>query len=184
MGYGIDELARVLSILRDEGVKYVIIGNTIVQLRLGLRELEGDLDLFVYEPSPILEAGFYHELAAKYGWEASTTEAGTVKLIIPVSNGYLQVDLYENYMDIEIPDEILEKAEPIKLGNIEAPALPLEAYFVLKSRQGVDLDKLAEYLKKLGKSINTRLIEELAGYYPEDEYEVIMNRLRDIGISV
>ncbi|MEM4013275.1 nucleotidyltransferase, partial [Desulfurococcus sp.] len=80
MAYSIEELAGIMKTLQDEGVKAVIIGDTVVQLALGRRRLEGDVDLFVYEPSPLLEQDYYHELASRHGWEASSTEVGTVKL--------------------------------------------------------------------------------------------------------
>ncbi|ADV65323.1 nucleotidyltransferase [Desulfurococcus mucosus] len=184
MAFKQGELARVLETLLDEGVKFTVIGDTVVQLALGRETLEGDLDLFTYEPSPLLEAGFYRELAARHGWEASTTELGTVKLIVPLSEDYLNVELYENYMDIEIPEEILGKAEPVRVNSVEAPMIPVEAYLVLKARQGVGLDKLAEYVKQLRKTIDVRLVDELAAQYPEDEYETIVSRLRSIGLDI
>ncbi|MEL9908054.1 MAG: nucleotidyltransferase [Desulfurococcus sp.] len=184
MAYSIEELAGIMKTLQDEGVKAVIIGDTVVQLALGRRRLEGDVDLFVYEPSPLLEQDYYHELASRHGWEASSTEVGTVKLVAPLSEDYLEIELYENYMDIEIPDEILEKADVIRMGGVIINVLPVEAYLVLKARQGVDADRLAEYVKQLKNSINIKLVEELIGYYHEEEQETIMNRLRDAGLNI
>lgn len=184
MGFKPSDIARVLEALRSEGVKAVVIGDTIPHLLLGTRELDGDLDLFVYEPSPLVDQDFYRELASRRGWEVSSTEIGTVKLIVPLEDGYLSVELYENYMDLEIPGRILEEAVEVEVDGVRVEMLPLEAYLVLKARQGVDLDKLGEYVRKLGRRVNRKLVKELAGEYPEDEYELILDRLREAGLNI
>lgn len=183
MGYGVGEVANALRALREEGVDFVIIGDTTVQLALGMSELDGDIDIFVIEPSPLSEPNFYRELASRRGWEVGASEFGVLQLQIPARNGYLIVDVYENFMDVEIPTEILEKAQEVQINGIRAKVLPPECYLVLKARQGVDLDKLSDTIKRLRKKINVRLVEETISSYPEDEEGLIRSRLEEAGLE-
>jgi predicted nucleotidyltransferase len=182
--YKIEELAEVIKTLEEEGVQAVIIGDTSIQLALGFNELEGDLDLFVLNPSPVAEKDFFNQLADKNNWEISTTEVGTPSIIISVSEGHLVVELYENYMDIDIPLEILEDIVEYRLAGTRIKAIKPEYYIVLKARQGVDLDKLKKYVAYLKqKGLNLKLIEYALSLYPEDEKELIQDRLRSIGLE-
>lgn len=185
MRYSKDALAKVYRDLEEEGVKAIIIGDTTIQLALNYDKLEGDLDLFILNPSPIVERGFYHELALRKNWELSTTEIGTPALIIPLKEGNLVVELYENYMDIDIPLEILEDVVEYKLNGTRVKLIKPEYYITLKARQGIDLDKLKKYVDQIKqKGLNTKLIEYAISLYSEDEREYIQERLRDIGLEL
>lgn len=179
------ELGKVLAELAERGVEYYIIGDTSIQLSLGEEELSGDVDLFVKNPSPVLDQDFYAQLAAEKGWQISTTEAGTPQIIAYVDHATVVLDLYENYMDIEIPVELLE-ARAIKyvLGEAQVNAAPPELYIVFKARQGIDLEKLGEHIAKLKGRLNKRLIKEAMEYYPEDEAELIAERLSSLGLEI
>lgn len=179
------DLGKVLAELAEKGVEFYVIGDTSVQLALGEEELSGDVDLFVKNPSPVLDQDFYAELAAEKGWQISTTEAGTPQIIAYVDHATIAVDLYENYMDIDIPLELLEaKAVRHTLGDIQVMTAPPELYIVFKARQGVDLEKLGEYIAKLRSRLNKRLIKEAIEYYPEDEAELIAGRLSSLGLEI
>ncbi len=183
MGYRLEELGRILSVLVDEGVDYVVIGDTVIQLALRRRVFEGDIDIFALNPSPLAEEDFYIELAEKHGWGYGSTEIGTPRLVIQSESGEIVVEVYENFMDIDIPLEILENAGSIRLMDRRIKLIKPEHYIVLKARQGVDLDKLARYIREL-KSINTKLVEKTIGLFPRDEQELITNRLRTIGLKI
>lgn len=183
MRYKRREVAEVYRELEERGVEAVVIGDTVVQLALGLTELEGDLDLFVLRPSPLVERQFYQDLAEVKGWDITTTEIGTPALVVPLSEGQLVVELYENYMDIDIPEEIIEDAQEHRIDGIKLKAIRPEHYIVLKARQGVDLDKLKRYLSELKRrGLNVKLIEWAVSLYLDDEREVISERLRGIGL--
>ncbi|MEM0000612.1 MAG: nucleotidyltransferase [Desulfurococcaceae archaeon] len=185
MKYSMEELVEVYRELVEEGVNAVVIGNTCVQLALGYTELEGDLDLFVVDPSPIAERDFYYQLAERKGWDLTTTEIGAPALVVPLREGNLIVELYENYMDIDVPLEILEDAQEYRVRGVRVRALKPEYYLVLKARQGVDLDRLKRYVAHLKeRGLNTKLVEYAASHYPEDEREVIVERLRDAGLEL
>lgn len=185
MRFRAEKLAEVLKKLIEEGVEFIVIGDTVVQLELGREVLEGDVDLFVENPSPLTEQDFYNTLAEKHSWEVALTELGTPKIIAHVDGENVEIELYENFMDVEIPQELLESAVEISLGDIRVRALRPEHYFVLKARQGVDLDKLRRYLKELGgKGFSKKLVEDALRLFPEYEDKSIRERLRSIGLTI
>lgn len=185
MKYSKRDIARVLRELEEEGVDVVVIGDTSIQLALGYEELEGDIDLFTIEPSSIVDKEFYYDIASRRNWDISTTEIGTPVFIIPIREGYLIVELYENYMDIDIPLEILRDIVEYKVDNVKIKTIKPEYYIVLKARQGIDLDKLKKHVDRLKqKSLNPKLIEYALSLYPQEEREYIDERLRSIGIEI
>jgi predicted nucleotidyltransferase len=176
---------RVYSELSRRGVKAVVIGDTVVQLALEYKRLEGDLDLFVLEPSPLIEREFYENLARELAWEVSSTEIGTPALVIPLVEGHLVVELYENYMDIEVPVEIIENAEEVRICGEKVALVKPEHYLVLKARQGVDISKL-RYISELRARglINKKLIEQTLNLYAPEERRLILERLEEAGLKL
>ncbi|NPA98696.1 MAG: nucleotidyltransferase [Crenarchaeota archaeon] len=183
MGYGLDDLALVLGKLVDHGVDYVVIGDTVVQLALKTKTFAGDVDIYALQPSPLIEQEFYGEIAEKEGWGYSTTDIGTPRFIASAGDKEIIVEIYENFMDFNIPLEILESAGSIKLKGYKIKLIKPEEYLVLKARQGVDLQKLSNYLKKL-KKIDVKLVEKTIKLFPKDEQTLIKNRLASIGLRI
>ncbi len=183
MRYGLEELAEVLKIFLDNNVRLTIIGDTCIQLALKKKFLEGDLDLFVSEPSPLVEEDFYRGLAEEMGWGYSYTEIGTPRIIARVNEKEIVLEFYENFMDIEIPVEIIEEARSITVSGAKIKILYPEQYFVLKARQGVDLDKLSKYLREL-KRLDIKRLRKSIEKYPREEQGLIVERLRDIGVNI
>jgi predicted nucleotidyltransferase len=183
MGFTLEELAGVLRVLVDRSVRFVVIGDTVVQLALKKRVLEGDVDLFIIEPSVFVDEELYRNIAVENRWEYGYTEAGTPRYIARIGDKEVVLELYENFMDIDIPESILESAKTIKISDLRIRVLNPEQYFVLKARQGVDLDKLARYLKEL-KKIDHRLLKDAIEQYPREEQELIIERLRSIGLDI
>ncbi|MGC8983309.1 MAG: nucleotidyltransferase [Desulfurococcaceae archaeon] len=185
MKYTKSDLARIFRALEKKGVTGVIIGDTSVQLYLGASELEGDIDVFVIEPSPLAYREVYEEVAVENNWELSTSEAGLPALVVPVREGYVVVEFYENYMDIEVPLEFFEEAYEYKVDGTIIKAVRPEHYLVLKARQGTDLDKLEKYAASLKqKGLNLKLVERAASVYPPEESRIIIERLRSIKLSI
>jgi predicted nucleotidyltransferase len=181
--YTINEMARVLGVLIDEGVDFVVIGDTVIQLALRRKKLVGDIDLFALNPSPLAEEEFYMSLAEKYGWGYGVTEIGTPRLVARTGSIEIILEVYENFMDIDIPLEIIEGAGSIKLGDKKIKLIKPEQYLVLKARQGVDLDKLAKYAREL-KSINLKIVYNTVKLYPKEEQNLIIERLKSIGLKL
>jgi predicted nucleotidyltransferase len=186
MAYTIEDLAHVYGELAKRGVKAVVIGDTVVQVFLEYKKLEGDVDLFVLEPSPLVEREFYENLARELNWSISSTEIGTPALVVELREGHLVVELYENYMDIEIPVEIIESAGEIRVHGEKIPLIKPEHYLVLKARQGVDVNKLKKYISELKAKgvLNKKLIEQTIGLYPPGEQRVIAGRLEEAGLKL
>lgn len=178
--FSMSSMAAVLGALSKRGVEFVIIGSTCAELAMGKKKFEGDIDLFVSSPSPLAEEGFFRELAAEEGWEVGQTSIGTPKFVASVAGEEVEVELYENVMDFEVPEGMLAEAVQYSLNGLKVRALRPEHYFVLKARQGVDLDRLRAYAKSLRPS--RKLIERSLGLFPEDEREIIASRLRDAGL--
>ncbi len=183
MGYGLKELASVLGKLVDHGVNYVIIGDTVVQLALKTRTFYGDVDLYALEPSPLIEQEFYGKIAETEGWGYTTTDIGTPRFIASVGDKEIIIEVYENFMDFNIPLEILESAGSIKLEGYKVKLIKPEEYLVLKARQGIDLEKLSTYIKKL-KKIDLKVIEKTIKLFPREEQVLIKNRLAGIGLKI
>lgn len=186
MGYNRNTLADIMKKLYDEGVNGVIIGDTTIKLALGYEELDSDIDLFVFEPSPLVEKERYLTIAERNNWCLSTTELGTISMIVPLQSGDLIIELYENYMDIDIPIQIFEDSVEYKIGGVKIKAIRPEHYVVLKARQGVDLDKLSSIIEELKrqKKLNIEIIKQTISLYPRSEVELIINRLRQVGLEV
>ncbi len=173
----------VLDRIKGYGVEFVVIGDTVVQLALRKKELRGDVDLYVFKPSVVVEEEFYIELAEKEGWLYSTTEAGTPRIVARIGEKEIPIEFYENIFDIYIPEEIVSRAGSIKASGVRIKLIKPEEYIVLKARQGVDLDKLARYIREL-KSIDKKLIEETIELMPEEDRKTIINRLRELGLRL
>jgi len=183
MSYPVKALVDGLKKLVDMNVNFVIIGDTVVQLALKKQLLEGDVDLFILEPSIFENEEFYREIAEENGWDYGLTEIGTPRLIAHIHGYDIVYELYENFMDFEIPYEVLNKARSIELHGLTIKVLQPEQYFVLKARQGVDLDKIKHYISEY-KSIDYRVLKETVNAYPREDQEVIIERLRMLNLRV
>lgn len=184
LGFGVDVLARVLSKLLDHGIRFVVIGDTVVQLALKQRVLGGDVDLFVIEPSVVVDEDRFIKLAEDEGWLYSSTDAGTPKIIARYGDREVPLEFYENIFDVYVPLEIIERAGSISIGGVRIRLIKPEEYLVLKARQGVDLDKVSQYIKRLGRKVDRKLVEKTIKLFPLDEQKLIENRLRSAGLRI
>ncbi len=183
MGYTLDDLAVIIEKLSIHGIDSVVIGDTVVQLALKKKVLEGDIDLFVLKPSVIVDEGVFIELAEKNNWHYSMTEAGTPRIVARIGDKEIPIEFYENIFDIYIPEEIINNARSINVKGVKIKLIKPEEYIVLKARQGIDLDKLAKYIREL-KGLDKKVILKTLELMPEDEKKTIVNRLRQVGIVV
>ncbi|WP_440059907.1 nucleotidyltransferase [Thermogladius sp. 4427co] len=181
MAFSKKALIEILEKLSRSGVEFVIIGSTSIELALNREVFEGDLDLFVINPSPLTSEDFYRDLAEREKWEIGVTELGTLKLIASVNSETVEVELYENIMDFNIPEEIISNTRNISLNNLKVKALYPEQYFVLKARQGIDPDKVKQYYRMIGR-INTNILNMALDSFGSEK-DSIANRLRSIGLK-
>ena len=190
MTYTLDDLAWVLSRLSSRGVRFVVIGSTVIDLELRRRSFEDDIDVFALEPSPLVEEEFYRELASKEGWELSYTALGTPKLVVKVpSGGEVIVEVYENIHDFYIPPEILEQAPTKRIKGVSVRLLRPEDYIVLKAKAARDTDIedlriIREYIEEGRLRVNERIIRADLELLPEEDRRLAESKLRDLGFRV
>ncbi len=187
--YSVNVLADILKIIKNSGIDFVVIGDTVVFLELRYKKLEGDIDLFVTNMSPFVEEENIRSIVEERGWGFSYTDIGTPRIIVSSSEGDIVVELYENIHDFYIPEEILLSSKKIKLKDTEINVLHVEDYILLKARAGgpEDLEKLAKILELLNNKkykINQRLIKSHLEYFPEEERSLIVSRIKALGVKI
>jgi len=185
--YSLEDLARVLKVLVDAGVRGVIIGSTVVQLEMRSRELAEDVDIFVEEPSPFIEEDFYRELARRHNWGLGQTWLGTPSLIARMGDEEIVVELYENIYDFYVPPEVLQRAPKKNLRGVTFRVLRLEDYALLKAKAGrdedmEDLEELATLVKSGEVKFDKRLVKESLQFFPEEDQPLMEKRLKKVGL--
>ncbi|MEM3280742.1 MAG: nucleotidyltransferase, partial [Saccharolobus sp.] len=96
---------------------FVIIGDTIIDITLRRKGTESDVDIFVLGISVLAEDDKIRDFAYERGWDYGRTPIDTPRLVVPIDNDQLQIDLYENIQDFYVPKEILDNAINIKIGK-------------------------------------------------------------------
>ena len=190
MPYGIDCLAEVLRRLGDEGVRGVIIGSTVYALKLGVRELEDDVDLFTTTISPVFDEDLILEVAERIGCRVGSTEWSTPSLECVLSSEcVIVVELYENIHDLYVPPEMLEEAETVEIEGIEVKILRIEDYILLKARAGREQDLetlsyISDLIRNKALKVDFKTLKERLNLFDEDEQKLISRRLSAVGIKV
>ena len=189
MPYTLSSLVKVLKEIAELGYDYVIIGDTVVYLELKSKKFDSDIDLFVTNTSPFMEEETIRSVAEERKWGFGFTDIGTPRLIINTSEGDVVVELYENIYDFYIPPEILSDAHKKKLRDIEVKLIHVEDYLLLKARAGApeDYEKLMDIidlLNKRGYKVNQRLLWRHLGYFSQDERNMIITRLKELGLKL
>jgi len=178
-------LGEILPLLRENDIEAVVIGSTVVSLELGgfFKENE-DIDFFVTNRSPFLEEDIFKNMALMMGWDYAYTDYGTPRIVIPKEVGEVFVDFYENIHDFYVPLEILEEEiRSIKIGDHKLNYISLEAYVVLKSRIGreiddQDLERISQLIREGYLKLDRRKTNKLLQYFPQEEIGMMRNRLR------
>ena len=178
-------LNEILPLLRENDVEAVVIGSTVVSLELGgfFKENE-DVDFFVTNRSPFLEEDLFKNIALMMGWDYAYTDYGTPRIVIPKEVGEFFIDFYENIHDFYVPQEMLEEeTRSIRIGDHKLRYISLEAYVVLKSRIGreiddQDLEKISQLVKEGYLKLNRKRVSKLLQYFPQEEIGMMKNRLR------
>ncbi len=187
MAYTVNDLAWLIERIQGHGVKGVIIGSTVIELALRRKQFEDDVDVFVLEPSPLVEEDFYRRLAEEEGWEVSYTALGTPKLVAKLPSGEeVIVELYENILDFYVPPEILQEAPKKRIGKVEARMIRPEDYVVLKAKAAreadiEDLKIVKEYVDEGKLKLDKRIIRRDLELLPEEDKGFVENKLRELG---
>ncbi len=189
MAYTIRHLAKVIDVLRREGIDGVIIGNTCLYIETKSREFEGDVDLFVTTLSPLLEEDKLREIAHRNHWSTGLTELGTLSLVVNVDGIDIVIELYENIHDFYIPEEALNICtKKIIVEGVEIKYVLPSCWAVFKARRGANKDlhdlRIFKDLVDRGEiDFDTKIVRKLVSLYEEDS-KYIVDRLRSIGIEI
>ncbi|MEM0091615.1 MAG: nucleotidyltransferase [Saccharolobus sp.] len=165
---------------------FVIIGDTIIDITLRRKGTESDVDIFVLGISVLAEDDKIRDFAYERGWDYGRTPIDTPRLVVPIDNDQLQIDLYENIQDFYVPKEILDNAINIKIGKHEFKSVKLEDYILLKANAFREEDedelKTIAYLIGEGKlSIDKKYLKNNINIF-EENASSIKERLTSVGI--
>ena len=169
-------------------MKFVVVGSTVVELELRRRRFEDDIDLFVFEPSPLVEEDQYLAIAEEEGWQVSYTVLGTPKFVVKMPSGEEAiVEFYENIHDYYIPLPMLERAGSKKIRGVSVKLLQLEDYVVLKAKAARETDiedlRIIKELVDEGKlKMDQRRIRSGLETLPEEDRRIAESKLRDVGL--
>jgi len=149
----IGDILRQIQELTD----FVVIGDTVVELSLNRKSTDSDVDLFPLGFSVIDEYDRLTQFVERQGWDLGSTPIDTPRLVIPLNDEQLQVDLYENIQDFFVPTKILEEAETRKIGKWEFKVVKLEDYILLKANAFREEDE--EELKRIVQLVGERKLK-------------------------
>lgn len=126
------KVGEVLSEIKQL-TDFVIIGDTIVDISLGRKGTESDVDLFILSLSVLIDEDKIRDFAYDRGWDFGKTPIDTPRIIATVDDDQLQIDMYENIQDFFVPKEIINSAIEIRLGKEKFKIIKLEDYILLKT---------------------------------------------------
>ncbi len=178
-----DILVKIRSLL-----DFVIIGDTVIDLELNKKGTESDVDLFSTSLSVFFEEDRIREFAYSSGWDFGKTPFDTPRLIIPVNDEQLQVDLYENIQDFYVPQEIIENSMLRKIGHEKFRVIRFEDYLLLKANafREEDEDELRTIVYLIGEGklkIDKQYLLSHISLFSENA-DSIKERLNVVGIKI
>ncbi len=178
----VGETLKELNQLTD----FVIIGDTVLDLALGRKGTESDVDVFITSISVFTDEDMISSFSEEHGWELGKTPIDTPRLLIPLEDEQLQIDLYENIQDFFVPPIVVESATETKIGNAKFKLISMEDYLLLKANAFRDEDEieLKNIVKLIGErkiSINKEVLAEHVEYFEENSSS-IKDRLNGLGI--
>jgi predicted nucleotidyltransferase len=180
----IGEVLHELQNLTD----FVIIGDTIVDIELKRKGTESDVDLFVLGVSVLIEDDKIREFAYERGWDYGKTPIDTPRLLVPINDEQLQIDLYENIQDFFVPKDILDNAINVKIGGYTFKSVRLEDYILLKANafREEDEDELKTIVYLIGEGklkIDKDYLKNHIEIF-EENANSIRERLSSVGIKI
>jgi predicted nucleotidyltransferase len=179
------EIHKLLSLLIDKGVDYMVTGGAALSILLNEKTVEEDLDIIAFSPDPVLEEDFYYDLSVELGCEYEKNSLGGPKLIF--EDGF-SIDFFSVSMNLEVPQDILQHYEKVRLpdGKIVKVA-SLEAALLLKAQavawETASEEELESYVARIGKRINKSKIDKLLELYDEGVRKTLVRVIRKAGFS-
>ncbi|ARM76001.1 nucleotidyltransferase [Acidianus manzaensis] len=180
IGEALEKLRKIID--------FVIIGDTVVELVLNKKGTDSDIDIFPVDTSVFAEEDKIREFCNENGWDYGSTPLDTPRLIVPLNEGQLQIDIYDNIQDFFVPPEIISNAKETKIGKYEFKVIRLEDYILLKANayREEDEKELKDLLDIIGKKnikIDKKYLECHINLFEENSSS-IKERLKDIGFTL
>ena len=167
---------------------FVIIGDTILDISLGRKGTESDVDLFLLGLSVFVDEDKIRDFAFDRGWDFGKTPIDTPRIIATVDDDQLQIDMYENIQDFFVPQGIIESATEVRIGKEKFKIIRLEDYILLKTNafREEDEDELKTIVYLIGEgklSIDKKYLESHIDLF-EENAKSIRDRLNLVGIKI
>ena len=177
--------AAAMRLLLNSGLKFTIIGSTVVSLEAGLDDMGEDVDLFAESPSVVESEDFYVRVAEANSWHLGQTWLGTPRITVIAEDEEVPVEFYDNLYDFYIPERFIREARRVDVEGVKVKAITVEEYLALKGRAGREEDveglKRAVELAKKGRlKLSTDEVRRAAEEF--EESQIILRRLREVGV--
>ncbi|BBG24561.1 nucleotidyltransferase [Sulfuracidifex tepidarius] len=183
------QLAQVGDVLKELSslTDFVIIGDTVLDVTLGRKNVESDIDVFLTSISVFTDEDVIDDFSQRHGWDLGKTPIDTPRFLVPIADDQLQIDLYENIQDFFVPPIVIESSTEKKIGDFSAKIILLEDYILLKANAFREEDEreLKEIVKMVGERkivINKEILLEHVEHFEENS-KSIKERLNSIGIK-
>lgn len=182
--------AKVGDILAEirQLTDFVIIGDTIVDISLGRKGTESDVDLFILGLSVLIDEDKIRDFAFERGWDFGKTPIDTPRIVAGIDDEQLQIDMYENIQDFFVPEDIINNSIEVRIGKEKFKIIRLEDYILLKTNafREEDEDELKTIIYLVGEgklNIDKKYLESHINLF-EENAKSIKDRLSLIGIKI
>ena len=170
--FSANALGGMIELLRASGIEGVIIGSTSLELAMGSRVFEGDIDLLVTSTSVLANYSVLEEFVRERGCILGATWLGTPSVTCFVESEEVLVDLYENVHDFYVPEEMIRDSVTYNVSGVEVRAIRPEDYIVLKAVAGREEDletlrRIRDLVRGRKIRVDRRLIESRARLFAE-----------------
>ena len=177
--------AGAMRLLLNSGLKFTIIGSTVVSLDAGLDDMGEDVDLFAESPSVVESEDFYVRVAEANSWHLGQTWLGTPRITVIAEGEEVPVEFYDNLYDFYVPERFIREARRVDVEGVKVKAITVEEYLALKGRAGREEDveglKRAVELVKRGRlKVSADEVRRAAEEF--EESQIILRRLREVGV--
>ncbi|MGC9071490.1 MAG: nucleotidyltransferase [Acidilobus sp.] len=178
--------AVAMRALLENGLKFTVIGSTVISIAAGLDDMGEDIDLFAESPSAIGAEALYARVAELNTWHFGQTWLGTPRITVLVEDLEVPVEFYDNLYDFYVPETFVRDAKRVDVEGVKIKVIKPEEYLALKGRAGREEDlgglkRVAELVKRGRLRISYDEVRRAAEEF--EESQIILRRLREAGIT-
>ncbi|MGC9209981.1 MAG: nucleotidyltransferase [Acidilobus sp.] len=178
--------ALAMRALLDNGLKFTVIGSTVISIAAGLDDMGEDVDLFAESPSVVEDEQAYVRVAEANSWHYGQTWLGTPKITVLVEDTEVPVEFYDNLYDFYVPERFIREARRVDVEGVKIKVIKPEEYLALKGRAGREEDveglkRVADLIKRGRLKISYDEVKRAAEEF--EESQIIIRKLREVGIT-